>query len=184
MTDEQLVTQYTKGNDKALEILIQRYLPLVYGFSRRYSGDSDTAADIAQETFVKAWKNLKKFDTDKKFRNWLFAIAKNTALDWLKRKEPVAFSRVAENSNFEEASRDPILSIHEAMIKREAESCIDSALGALPQGQQVVLTLKHFDGLTFREIGKFLGEPLDTVKSRYRRALLAAKKVLARVDSY
>ncbi|MCX6813734.1 MAG: sigma-70 family RNA polymerase sigma factor [Candidatus Azambacteria bacterium] len=101
-TDEQLVKNYFKGDEKSLEELIRRYLPLIYNFSRRYAGDPDNAADITQEVFVKVWKNLKKFNTSKNFRVWLFTIAKNTALDWLKKKNALPFSLLKEYQKDEE----------------------------------------------------------------------------------
>ena len=91
-TDEKLVQIYLKGDGKALEELVRRYLSLIYNFSRRYNGDADNVSDIAQEVFVKVWKNLKKFDKSKNFKLWIFTIAKNTALDWLKKKNAVPFS--------------------------------------------------------------------------------------------
>ena len=104
IADEQLVRDYLNGNERAFEELIRRYLPLIYGFSRRYSGDADNACDIAQEIFVKVWKNIKKFDTSKNFRVWIFKVAKNTALDWLKKKNAIPFSLLKEcheDENFE-----------------------------------------------------------------------------------
>src|SRR3989338_5537868 len=95
-TDEQLVKSYLKGDEKALEELVRRYLPVIYNFSRKYTGDPDNASDIAQEVFVKVWKNLKKFDTSKNFKAWLFTVAKHTALDWLKKKNALPFSLLKE----------------------------------------------------------------------------------------
>jgi len=76
-------------------------LPLIYNFSRRYAGDPDNASDITQEAFVKVWKNLKKFNISKNFRVWLFAIAKNTALDWIKKKKTLPLSLLNENEEVE-----------------------------------------------------------------------------------
>src|SRR3989344_2340755 len=95
-TDEKLVQMYLRGGEKALEELVRRYLPLIYSFSRRYSGNTDNASDIVQEVFIKAWKNLKIFDQNKSFKTWIFTIAKNTALDWLKKKNAVPFSLLKE----------------------------------------------------------------------------------------
>ncbi len=92
-SDENLVTDYLKGDKKALEILIGRYLKPIYNFLYRYTGDVAEAEDITQEAFVRAWKNIRKFDRNKKFKTWIFGIAKNAAIDFLRKKKPILFSR-------------------------------------------------------------------------------------------
>src|SRR5258708_18528094 len=83
---QQLVAEHIAGNKQAFEILVSRHLNGVYNFVYKYAHDLDQAEDITQESFVKAWKNLKKFNSKYKFKTWLFTIAKNTALDALKKK--------------------------------------------------------------------------------------------------
>lgn len=90
-SDEQLVVSYLKGDEKALEILIKRYLKLIYSFAFRFVSNSQEAEDIAQEVFIKMWRNLKKFDKNKKFKSWIFSIAKNTCLDTMKKKKIIRF---------------------------------------------------------------------------------------------
>jgi len=93
-SDEELINLSAKGNKNALETLVKRYLKIVYGASFRYARNSEDAEDIAQEVFIKVWKNLNRFKDGKKFRPWLCEIAKNTALDFLKKKSPISFSRL------------------------------------------------------------------------------------------
>src|SRR5689334_18612507 len=93
LTDEQLISHFRDANDQAaLEELVQRYIGPLYSTARRFTGNSETAADIVQESFVKIWKNIDRFDTTKQFRSWAFTITTNTALDWLKSKQDVPFS--------------------------------------------------------------------------------------------
>ncbi len=99
-TDEQLVTNYLKGDEESLEILIKRYLRPIYSFTFRFVGDSEIVEDITQEVFVKVWRNLKKFDKNKKFKTWIFTIAKNACLDWQKKKKTLPLY-------FAETIRDP-----------------------------------------------------------------------------
>ena len=91
-TDEQLTAKYLKKDEKALEELVKRYLPLIFGFVKKYTGNQDNASDITQEVFVKVWKNIKSFDQTKSFRTWIFTIAKRTAFDHLKKRKTVSFS--------------------------------------------------------------------------------------------
>lgn len=91
-TDEQLIKQYLKGDENSLEILIKRYLKPIYSFVYRNIGNSEKAQDITQEVFIKAWKNLALFRTSKAssgagFKSWLFTIAQNSCIDYLKQKK-------------------------------------------------------------------------------------------------
>src|SRR3989338_1059328 len=143
-TDEQLVSEYLADNKDSLEILVKRYLKPVYRFAYKYADDVSGAEDIAQEVFIKAWRNLKRFDQSKNFKTWLFTITKNTALDFLKKKE-----------------------------KREI---LAIALKKLSPEFQTVVASRHENNLTFQQIADRLGESMNTVKSRYRRAVIAFKK--------
>jgi len=172
-TDEQLVKNYLKGNEKSLEELVRRYLPLIYNFSRRYSGDSDNASDITQEVFVKVWKNLKKFDNSKNFRVWLFAIAKNTALDWLKKKDALPLSLIENTADSKQ------ISMVDVIYKKSLLSNLQLAIEKLPPKYSSIINLYHIKGLNFREIADFLKEPINTVKSRYRRGLISLRKKLS-----
>ena len=92
LSDEHLVSKYLSGEKEALEILIRRYLKPVYGFVYKYTGGVSETEDISQDVFIKVWKNLKKFDQVKNFKTWLFTIAKNTTLDFLRKKKMIPFS--------------------------------------------------------------------------------------------
>jgi RNA polymerase sigma-70 factor (ECF subfamily) len=91
-SDQQLVINYLEGDEKSLEILFCRYLKPIYNFTYRYVGDKQNAEDITQEAFVKVWRNIKKFDQSKSFKTWLFFIAKNSCIDFLKKKKTIPFS--------------------------------------------------------------------------------------------
>ena len=86
-SDEQLINNYLKGDEKSLEILIHRYLKPIYNFVYRYVNNKQEAEDVTQEVFVKTWRNLKKFKRNKSFKTWIFSIAKNTAIDSFKKKK-------------------------------------------------------------------------------------------------
>src|SRR3989344_4758938 len=91
-SDAKLILGYFSGDEKALEILFGRYFKQVYRFAHSYSKNSEDAEDITQKTFLKAWRNLKKFDQSKNFKTWIFSIAKNSAIDFLKKKRVLVFS--------------------------------------------------------------------------------------------
>jgi len=175
-TDEQLAKKYIKGDEKALEELVRRYLPMVYGFSRRYSGDTDNASDISQEVFVKVWKNLRWFDLKRgSFRTWLFAIAKNTALDWFKKRKDFSLSSFAEDiADTKQAS------MADEFHRKSLLNNLQLAIEKLPSKYGSVINLYHTEGLNFRQIANLLKEPLNTVKSRYRRGLIFLREILSK----
>ncbi|MDD5043162.1 MAG: RNA polymerase sigma factor [Patescibacteria group bacterium] len=181
ISDEKLVSQYLKGDEKSLEVLIQRYLKPIYGFVYYYAGTASDAEDITQDVFVKAWKHIKKFDQRKSFKTWIFSIAKNTAIDFLKKKKALLFSELsdeADSNSILDTLVDPAPLPDEILERADIEQMLARAMDKLPAKYRAVLFLYYKDGFNFREIAAVLGEPLNTVKSRQRRALLALKKIL------
>jgi RNA polymerase sigma-70 factor (ECF subfamily) len=179
-TDEQLVAKYLKGDEGALEILIKRYLKPIYSFVYRRLGNSEAAEDITQEVFVKMWRNLKKFKAEKKFSAWLFTIAKNSSIDFLKKKKAIPFSHF-ENEKGENFIADSFVQnedLLETIEQKNIVGIMNAALKNLSPSYRVLVLMRHTSNLTFREIAASLGEPLNTVKSRHRRALILLRRML------
>jgi len=174
-TDEQLVIKYTKSkNESAFEELIKRYLPMVFNYVKKYTGNNDMASDITQETFVKAWKNIKKFDTSKNFKAWIFTIAKRTAINELKKKNAIPFS----DNKFEYYLADSSLSIFDRIVSQQNSRNLMLAIEKLPNSYKSVINMRVKDDLKLREIADKLDESLNTVKSRYRRGLALLRDLL------
>ncbi|MFH1162418.1 MAG: RNA polymerase sigma factor [Candidatus Jorgensenbacteria bacterium] len=183
ITDEQLVEWYLRGDETALRTLFERHLTPVYAFVRRYVGDDDDAKDVTQETLMRAWRHLRTFDQTKRFKTWLFTIAKNTSLNFLRKKKPAAFSELARGSEanestFEDLLEDPAPSLEELFDAVRTAEELGGAIAELPPPHRMVLLLYYQDQFTLQEIAEIIGEPLNTVKSRHRRALLALRKLL------
>ncbi len=180
LSDQQLIENYFKGDEKSLEILIKRYLKPIYSFIYRYVGNAQEAEDITQETFVKMWRNLKRFDREKSFKTWIFSIAKNTAIDFLKKKRAMQFSDF-ENERGESTILERFIDSsplpNELLERKDLAGMLAKAIGKLLPKYRKTLLLRHNDNLTFREISETTGEPLNTVKSRYRRGLIMLKKM-------
>jgi len=180
-SDQQLVADYIAGDEKSLEVLIKHYLKPIYSFAYRYVGNSQDAEDITQEVFVKAWRNLKKFKHEYKFKTWIFAIAKNTCLDWQKKKRAIPFSVLDnedEGFSFAETIKDQALLPNELLEKQDIITTLNKTMESLSPKYRMVLFLRYNDHFTFREIAESLDEPLNTIKSRHRRALVLLKKLL------
>ena len=181
MDDQQLIEQYLSGDDQALEFLIDKYFRPIYGFVFHYVNGGAEAEDITQDVFVKVWKNIKKFDQNKSFKTWIFTIAKNTALDWLKKKKNIPFSSFNDeegNNVIEDTFADPGPLPDELFDRTNLADELNKAMAKLSVNTRVVLSLYYLEGFNLREISETLDEPIDTVKSRHRRGLISLRKIL------
>ena len=180
--DAKLVAAFMKGDGESFAALVDRHMPMVYAFTYRYVDGADATNDIVQEVFIKVWKNIKKFDPQKNFKTWLLTIAKNTALDAVKKKKAVLFSRIEQ----EGADLDAFLAPYtespdlpdELLQKKQTKADLDRMLAALSPSYRSVVLLRYVDHLKFREIADMLQEPIDTIKSKHRRALIQLKTML------
>lgn len=181
-SDEQLIAQYLKGDEESLEFLIKKYLQPIYSFVSRYVGSEKDAQDLTQEIFLKVWKNLKKYDPQRNFKTWIFSIAKNASIDFLKKKKTLPFSTFEndEGENFLiDSLVDPAPLPGEILERKDLAQILSLAMEKLTPKYRMVLLLRYNDHFTFREIAETLDEPIHTVKSRHRRALIKLKGVLA-----
>ncbi|MFH1193379.1 MAG: sigma-70 family RNA polymerase sigma factor [bacterium] len=180
--DEELIADYLKGNEKAFEVLIARYLKPIYGFAHHYVNNDKDAEDIAQDVFVKVWRNLKKFNREKNFKSWIFQITKNTCLDFLKKKRAVVFSAFETEDGHNmlaETIVDAAPIPSEIALQKESESVLQEAVQKLAPQYREVFSLRYDEDHTFKMIAELLKEPLNTVKSRYLRAIGMLRNILA-----
>lgn len=179
--DQTLAAMSAKGDREALETLIKRHLPLVYSIAKRYVSDADDAEDITQEVFVKIWKNLDSYQPEKSFTNWIYEIAKNSSLNWLRKKRTVPFSAFEDEygeNRLLYALADPAPTPDELASEAGAIETRTAAILRLSPVNRQVITQRDDMDMTFREIAENSRQPLNTVKSRYRRALIKLKKIL------
>lgn len=177
-SDKELIVDYLNGDESALPVLINRYLKSIYNFAYRLTGNVQSAEDISQETFFKAWKNLKKYKPEESFKTWLFTIARNTTFDFLRKKKSFVFSDLGdEESSFEEDLVDDSPQAEEIISQLEDKKLLDDLLNKLSPIYKEIILLHHLNELTFEEIAKMLGKSVNTVKSQHRRALIELKKL-------
>jgi len=176
--DKQLVKDFLAGDEAAFSELVGKYLKPVYNFLHTIVRDRDILDDLTQETFLKAWKNLKKFDQEKNFKTWLFTIAKNTALDYLKKKKTVPFAWFENDEGYNklENIEDEEKNLEELIGKKELEKNLEEKLNQLSADYRLLLLLRYKDGFSLQEIGDILGRPYNTIKSQHQRALASLKK--------
>lgn len=186
LTDQELALAARAGEAVAFDILVRRHAAPVYRFVFRLVKDGPTAEDITQETFLKVWKNLKRFNPEKSFKAWIYRIARNTAFDWLKKKRAFPFTELegedGETAEVGEMADEAPLP-DELVLSQELRVELAAALDRLAPRARSVVLLHEIDDLTFQEIADVSDEPLNTVKSRYRRALVELRKIILKPES-
>jgi len=152
--------------------LVRESLPVVYRYLLRLVRDSELAQDLTQETFIKAWKHIRRFQTDKPFRPWVMRIARNCAFDALRRKPVLPLDEAVAN-----AVPDLAPSPQQHAQQAEAANYVTRLLGRLSETEREVLTLHYLDELSVSEIADVLQLPFETVRTRLRRARAAFRTV-------
>lgn len=165
--DLRLVKQTLKGNRRAFDRLVHEHQRRIYFTVRKIVLDHDAADDIVQDTFVKAWTNLDRFDHSRPFYPWLQRIAVNTALNYSKKTSREDRRRETGPMNNEpDRDDDPLQQI----IGSELNDKIRTAMARLPADQRTVMVLRTREELSYREISEQLGIPAGTVMSKLSRA--------------
>jgi RNA polymerase sigma-70 factor, ECF subfamily len=171
-TDRELVRRALEGSEHAARELVERYQRPVYSLVVRLVGDPGASEELAQDAFVKAFAHLASYDSRYKFSSWIFRIAHNTAIDYLRRPRVAVASLDAEESALDEtrvltASEASPLALAE---RNELAAILESAIRRLrPEYREVVL-LRYQEEMSYEEIAEILGRPLGTVKSDLHRA--------------
>ena len=177
MTREQeaaVIQAVLDGDVNAYEALVKEYEKNVYNLALRMTGNSEDAADMAQEALIKAYNSLTAFRGDSKFSVWLYRIVSNVCLDFLRsrsRKQTVSLS--TENDDGEEVELDIADETHspEQLLDRSlTRDAVRRGLAALPPDHREILLLREIQGLSYEEIADVLGLEAGTVKSRIFRA--------------
>lgn len=186
-TDAELVRAYRAGDADAFDGLVRRHIRSLYGFVYRMVGnDRATAEDIVQETFMRAWKHLDRFDPERSFRAWLFSIGRNAALDRLRRRRDIPFALFRDDQGgnvLEETSGDDARSVDELLARADADRTMRRALDRLSPDQRTLLDLRYRDDLSLAEIAQVFGIPYNTVKNRHTRAIRSLKQAFLDEDA-
>jgi RNA polymerase sigma-70 factor (ECF subfamily) len=164
-----------KGDEKAYAELMQRYKKPVYHMILKMVRNVDDAEDLTIEAFAKAFKNLKKFNPEFTFSTWLFRIATNNCIDFIRKKklDTMSISNTYKDDNGDSVDidiRDINLNPQEETIKSEKVEIIQTIVTKLPPKYQVLVKLRYFEELSYEEIAAELGAPLGTVKAQLHRA--------------
>jgi RNA polymerase sigma-70 factor (ECF subfamily) len=177
-TDLMLVERTVAGDQKAFELLVLKYQRRIERLIGRMVRDTDLVEDIAQETFIRAYRALSQFRGEAQFYTWLYRIAVNTAkkaLGDLKRDPLVSENALrAGNEEDETSAVENELTTAETpetvLAAKEIAAAVNSAMEALPEELRQAVTLREIEGLSYEEIAEVMNCPIGTVRSRIFRA--------------
>lgn len=173
-SDEALAEEARRGSEEAFGLLVERYQRPVYSLLFRMVRTAEIAEDLAQESFVKAWRALGRFDASRKFSSWVFKIAHNSALDHLRRHgldtisldAPVGDSESAPDLPADPAAENPL----SRLVSRDTGRALEGAIRELKPQYREILLLRFQQDLSYEEIADVLAIPLGTVKIHIFRA--------------
>lgn len=172
VTDSMLISRIRAGDEDALATLHDRYSQVVYSVALRVLGETTQAEDILQEIFLQLWRNPQTFDSNRgSLGAWLAVITRHRAIDLLRRRRP--------ESDIEDVIVAVDTRLEQTTDRNMAIAKIRAVVERLPAEQRKPLEMAFFEGLTHSEIASKTGEPLGTVKTRIRSALLTIRKALA-----
>jgi RNA polymerase sigma-70 factor (ECF subfamily) len=169
-----LIQQARKGDAGAYRVLVERHMRQAYNLAYSFVNDHAGAEDIAQDAFIRAYRALPSFRGDAEFGTWLFRIVTNLSLNSLRHRKPLTDLEVAMESF--PSSHD---GTEDAANREEIRAHMEKALHELPTLQRAVVILRHFDGLSTRQVSSILGCSEGTVKTHLFRGL---KKLRAKLD--
>lgn len=164
-----------RGDEEAFRVLFETHKDRVYSIALRYAGDSATAMDIAQETFLKLLSSIRQFRGDSSFDSWLYRMVVNSCLDHHRRKRRF-LPLVDEMLDVFRTSAEDAL--HE-MLQDEQEERVQQVVAQLPEDQRIVVVLRYTEGLSYEDIAEVLGCRRGTVASRLNRAHKALERRLS-----
>jgi RNA polymerase sigma-70 factor (ECF subfamily) len=179
-SDQELVERVQNGDKKAFDLLVLKYQYKVMGLIGRYVSDKHEVMDVAQESFIKAYRAIGNFRGDSAFYTWLYRIAVNTAKNYLvgRNRRPPS-SDVALDDEEEYTVFDALADVDTpdaTLNKDRLEAAIYETIEHLPEELKTAIRLREFDGLSYEDIAQIMGCPVGTVRSRIFRARDAIEK--------
>ncbi len=179
-TDEEIAAQVQKGDVDAFQLLVERYEQKIGRYARRFLFDGDEAKDLVQEVFIKAYVNIRGFDTDRRFSPWLYRIAHNEFVNALKKKtkERANVSLFDFDVLFPSVKLTAKETADGSVQRHELKRVLDGSLDKIPQKYRDPLVLYYFEEMDYKEIADVLRIPVSTVGVRLQRGKAMLKKLV------
>ncbi|HXI03535.1 MAG TPA: sigma-70 family RNA polymerase sigma factor [Candidatus Saccharimonadales bacterium] len=178
--EQELFRRLQNGDTEAVRLLFERYHSRVYRICLHYTGNAEDARDIAQETFVRAFRGIRQFRGDSALATWLTRIAMNLCLN-LRRDQRTAANLLDQRVDHIRKNMPPVVprGPEEQLNRREMAEKIRALINKLPRRERMAFVLKFYNDMKIREISEAMGISEGTVKSFLHRALVTMRKALA-----
>ena len=182
VSDSQLIAEAIQGSQKAYAVLEGRYKTAIFHIVLKIVRDQETANDLVQETFMKAFSALASYRSEYRFSTWLYKIAANSSIDFLRKKRIKALSLDKEidtgDGKVEIEIPDYTYHPERDLVRKQQRFTINEAIDSLPDKYREVIVHRHQEDKSYEEIADLLGIPVGTVKARIFRARELLKKKL------
>ncbi len=180
--DSILVKNYIAGDEKALEVLINRYNQRISSFIYSKVLDRDVAEDIFQDTFIKVIKTLKRgsYSEEGKFLPWVMRIAHNLIIDHFRKNKRMPKFEGSDDFNIFSVIKDDKLNAEKRIIKEQIDNDLTLLIEELPDDQKEVLVMRIYKDMSFKEISENTGVSINTALGRMRYALINLRKIVDR----
>ena len=179
-SDALLVSNYIKGDEYALELLIKKHKQSIYGFIFSKVRDRDVTEDIFQDAFIKVIKTLKKgkYNEEGKFLPWVMRIAHNLVIDHFRKNSRMPKFDNSGDFNIFSVISDNALNAEKTIIKGQVEADVRRLIDELPEDQKEVLVMRMYKDMSFKEIAERTDVSINTALGRMRYALINLRKVI------
>ena len=180
LTDAALVSIYIKGDESALETLINRHKQKIYSFIYSKILDRDLAEDVFQDTFIKVIKTLKKgsYNEEGKFLPWVLRISHNLVIDHFRKNSRIPKFNNTDDFNIFSVLGDSALNAEKSIIKDQVENDVRRIIDELPEDQRQVIMMRMYRDMSFKEISEKTGVSINTALGRMRYALINMRKLI------
>lgn len=174
IVDDKLVSNALSGNEASYKKLVDKYDRPIFFHIRKMIKEQEMVEDLVQEVFIKAFKNLETYSNEYAFSTWLYRIATNHTIDYLRKKKLQTFSindpLKTKDGDMEVQLPDNSFATDAPIIKQERKVIVQDAIQNLPEKYRMVIQMRHMDELSYQEISDELDLPLGTVKAHIFRA--------------
>ena len=187
--DDKLVADALSGNEASYQKLVNKYDRPIYFHIRKMIKEQEMVEDLVQEVFIKAFKNLETYSNEYAFSTWLYRIATNHTIDYLRKRKLQTFSINdpirTKDGEMEVQLPDETYSTDQPIIKKERKAIVQNAIQNLPEKYRKVIEMRHMEELSYDEIAVELDLPLGTVKAHIFRAReLLYKALIDKKDKF
>ncbi|MCQ2011307.1 RNA polymerase sigma factor SigW [Sporolactobacillus sp. STSJ-5] len=172
-SEKRLIKKIRKGDQQAFAELVERYKNSVFAICLRMVGNAQEAEDLSQEAFIRAYNHIDQYDHERKFSTWLFRIATNLSIDFLRRRKNVvsldavvpSTEGLSLNAMLPDEGEQP----EDRIVRKETEEMVQGEIKKLPEKYRSAVVLKYIEDLSLKEISEIMEIPVGTVKTRIHR---------------